>query len=239
MSARSRDLEGSTRPFLPAQVGEVRCEGVLDRTFVDRFERRRVDPSAQVLNHFVEMRYRNRVDPGQRGLGCRLRRTDEARQPAPERAFGDGQRAGDWTDAAVQGELADGCVLGQPLGRDLPRRAEHRERDGQVEARAFLAQRGRCEVDGDAPVERPLESGGDDPAADAVLRLLTGTVGEPDDREARNARLEVCFHLDLARLETDECVGDRAREHGPTVPGRRSPVVNVFPERELQERYGV
>ena len=55
--------------------------------------------------------------------------------------------------------------------------------------------------------------GGDDAAADAVLRLLAGAVGEPDDREARNARLEVRLDLDLARLEPDERMGDRAREH--------------------------
>jgi hypothetical protein len=49
----------------------------------------------------------------------------------------------------------------------------------------------------------------------------------------------VGLDLDLARLETDECLGHRAREHCSTVPGRRSQVVTVFPERELRECYGV
>ena len=53
----------------------------------------------------------------------------------------------------------------------------------------------------------------DDAAADAVLRLLAGAVGEPDDREPRDAGLEVGLDLDLARLEADESVGDRACEH--------------------------
>ena len=78
-----------------------------------------------------------------------------------------------------------------------------------------------------------------DAAAHAVLRLLTGTVGEPDDREARNARLKVRLDLDFARLEPDESLSHGAREHVSTVPGRRSRVVTVFPERELQLRYGV
>ena len=239
MRARSGDLERSPRTFLPAQVGEVRCECVLDRARVDRLERRRVDPAAQILDDFVEMRHRHRVDPCQRGLGRRLRRTDETRQPCTERTFGDGERAGNRADAPVQGELADGGVLGQALGRDLPRRPEHGERDRQVEPRPLLAQRGRREVDGDAPVDRPLEGGGDDATADAVLRLLAGTVGEPDDRKAGDARLEVRLDLDATRLEPDESLSHCAREHCARMPGRRSHVVTVFPERQLQVCYGV
>ena len=46
-----------------------------------------------------------------------------------------------------------------------------------------------------------------------MLRLLTCTIGETDDREARDARLEMRLDLDLPRLESDECVSHRAREH--------------------------
>jgi hypothetical protein len=72
-----------------------------------------------------------------------------------------------------------------------------------------------------------------------VLRLLAGSVGETDDRESRDSGLEVCFDLDLARFEADESVSHRACQHANTVPGRRSRVVTVFPERELQAGYGV
>jgi len=46
-----------------------------------------------------------------------------------------------------------------------------------------------------------------------VLRLLTCAVREPDDREARDARLEMRLDLDLARLEPDERMGDRTSEN--------------------------
>jgi hypothetical protein len=72
-----------------------------------------------------------------------------------------------------------------------------------------------------------------------VLGLLARAVGEPDDRERRDAQLEMGLDLDPAWLESDECVGDRACEHHATVPGRRSQEVTVFPERALQVGYGV
>jgi hypothetical protein len=46
-----------------------------------------------------------------------------------------------------------------------------------------------------------------------VLGLGAGAVGQADDREARHAALEMRLHLDSARLEPDESVGDGAREH--------------------------
>jgi len=72
-----------------------------------------------------------------------------------------------------------------------------------------------------------------------VLCRVAGTRGEPDDREHGDTRLGMGLDLDPARLEADECVSHRAREHSTTVPGRRSRMVTVFPERELQGVYGV
>ena len=48
-----------------------------------------------------------------------------------------------------------------------------------------------------------------------MLRLLARAVGEPDDREAGDARLQVRLDLDPARLETDEGLRERASEHAP------------------------
>jgi hypothetical protein len=237
--AGGRDLERTPRPLLTSQVREVGCGGAVDRGLVDRLEARCVDPPAEVLDDLVEMRHGDGLDPGQSGLGRRLGCTDESQQPCATRAFRDGQRPRDRADPPIQSQLADGGVLSQPLGRKLPRRGQHRKRDREVEARAFLPERGRCEVDGDALVQRPLELRRDDAASHAVLRLLAGSVGEADDGEARHARLQVRLDVDLARLQADECMGHRAREHRCTVPGRRSHRVTVFPERELQDRYGV
>lgn len=46
-----------------------------------------------------------------------------------------------------------------------------------------------------------------------MLRLLAGAIGEADDREARDAALDVGFDLDAAGVEADEGMRDRAGEH--------------------------
>jgi hypothetical protein len=107
-------------------------------------------------------------------------------------------------------------VLGEAIARNLSRGCEERKRDREVEARAFFLQLGRREVDSRL-VARPLELRRLDPATDPLLRLLARAVDEADDREGRNAALDVRFHLDATRLEADEGKGDRAREHGSTV----------------------
>ena len=52
-----------------------------------------------------------------------------------------------------------------------------------------------------------------------MLRFLAGSVREPDDRERRYAGLQVRLDFDLARLETDESMSDRACKHASD--GRR------------------
>jgi hypothetical protein len=66
---------------------------------------------------------------------------------------------------------------------------------------------------------RKLELGGRDPAAHPLARLVQRPVGKPDDRKRRHPVLDVRLHLDPARLETDERMGDRACEHTPTLRG--------------------
>jgi hypothetical protein len=63
-----------------------------------------------------------------------------------------------------------------------------------------------------------------DAGADAVLGFLAGTVGQADDGEARHPAVDVRLDLDAARLETDEGVGDGAREHASTLRTRSARV---------------
>ena len=56
-----------------------------------------------------------------------------------------------------------------------------------------------------------------DAAADAVLRLLAGTVGETDDGEPGDALREVRLDLDPSRLQPDEREGDGSPEHTSTL----------------------
>ena len=152
----------------------------------------------------------------ERRLRCRVGGAEEPLEAPTPCAFGRREHASDRTDAPVERELADRGVPVEALWRDLPRSGEHGQRDRQVEARSLLAETGRREVDRD-PVPRPLERRGGDARAHAVLRLLARAVGEADDREARQAALDVRLDLHPARVEADESVGDRAREHRSTV----------------------
>src|SRR5204862_546870 len=83
----------------------------------------------------------------------------------------------------------------------------NRERDRQVEAGALLPQLGRREIDGDAAVGE-LQLGRGYPAPHALARFLARTVGEPDDREARQAVANVRLDVDAPRLEADQSMSE-------------------------------
>ena len=217
MTAGGGELERAARALLAADVGEVGRIGL--RRLVGRLRRRRTELAAQVGDGLGEVPDRDRLDAAELGLAGRLGRTENPLEPGPPRPFGDGERPAHRSHAAVQRQLADRGVLGEPVGRDLPRGGEDRQRDREVEAGALLAQAGRREVDGD-PLQRPLELRRADAAPDPVLRLRTGSIGEPDDREAGHAAVDVRLDLDAARLEADERMCDGAREHDPTVDSK-------------------
>ena len=166
----------------------------------------------QVRDRVGEMSHGNGLDPGQSRLGRRARGAEHPRQAGLACGLCQRQHSADRPQSPVQSQLADGRVLRERVPRNLPRGGQNRECDRQVERRALLPQRRRSKVDRDPP-ERPLQLGRGDPAPDAVLRLLTRAVREPDDRESRHAVLEVRLDLDAASLESDERMRDGAREH--------------------------
>ena len=188
MCAGRRDLEGTPTALLTTHVGEVgNCRRV-ENGRRQRLEPGRLDLAAEVRDDLPEMLDRDRLDTRERDLAGGLGGAHDAAQPGAPRALRNRERSGDRANATVESELADRRVLREPLGRNLPRRSQHGERDREVEPRALLPQRGRREVDRYPPLQRPLERRGEDAAANAMLRLLAGAVGEADDREAREPR---------------------------------------------------
>ena len=210
MPAGSGELERTARPLLASDIGEIGRIGLGD--LVGRLRRRRPQLAAQVRDRLAQVPDGNRLDAAELRLAGRLGRAEDPLQARATCALRDRERTADRPHAPVERELSDSRVLGKPLGGHLPRRRQHRERDREVEARAFLAQTGRREVDRD-PLQRPFELRGADAAANPVLRLGARPVGQPDDREARQAAVDVRLDLDPPRLEADEGVGDGAREH--------------------------
>ncbi len=141
------------------------------------------------------------------------------RQPGAPGPLGSDKRSRHRSEPTVERKLADGGMALERFWRQLVGGCEHRERDRQVEARPFLAQRRRREIDGDAPLGRPFELGRRDPTTDPLLRLLARAVRETDDRERRQPLLEVRLDLDAAGVDADKRVGDRACEHALTLGG--------------------
>ncbi len=209
-AAISRARRARSCPRTSARSGSVgRPEDVRRH----RVEVGSVDLSPEIGDGFRQVPHGHGLDARKRRLGRRFCGADDTRETRSACTLGNRERSGYGSNAPVQRKLADCRVLRQPLWRDLARRGQDCERDRQVEPRPLLAQRSRCEVDGDAPVERPLERGRDDAASNAVLGFLARAIDETDDREPRDAGLEVGFDLDATRLEADERLGDRACEH--------------------------
>ena len=220
MTARRGDLERAPRPLLAADVREIGDAGERFEVVGRRRRLGRVALAAEVGDGFGEVTDADRLrSPASATSAPGLGGADERVEPGAAGAFGGDERAGDGPEPPVERELADGRVPVERLGRHLIGGGEHRQRDRQVEPRPLLAQRRRRKVDRDAPLRRPLELGGRDPAADALLRLLAGAVGETDDRERRQPLLQVRLDLDAARVDADERVGDGAREHVLTLGG--------------------
>ena len=207
----SCDLERAPPTLLATDVFEI---GMRDggRAVGLRLERGRLAFAPQIRHGFREMAKRHRLDACERRLGCGARGAEQPLEPALAGALGGGEHSAHRPYAAVERQFADGGVPVQALAWDLVRRREHGEGDGQVEAGALLPQARRREVHRD-PVPRPFETCCSHARPHSMLRLLAGAVCKADDREAWQSALDVRLHLHAPRVEADESVSDRAREH--------------------------
>ena len=140
-----------------------------------------------------------------------------SRSSPPPRAFRRGEHAVDRPDPPVECELAErGVPTSRSRGSCSDAARIERAIGRSKPEPSFLSPAGarltviRCP----ATETRPADA-----AANPVLRLLARAVGEADDREARQAALDVSLDLDATGVETDERMGDRAREH--TTEGSR------------------
>ncbi len=210
MASCGGDLEHPPRTLLAADVREVgsRRHPIGSR---QRGRRRWVAVTAEIGDCLREVAHRNRVDPGESDLRAGFRRAHEALSAVAPCAFGGHERSRHGPQAPIESELADCGVASEGVGWDLPRCREHGERDRQVESRPLLAKVGGREVDGDPP-QWPLELRRGNATPNPLLCLLTGPVGQTDNRKARQAVLKVRLDFDPAWVEADESVGDRASE---------------------------
>ena len=154
------------------------------RRSTDRQEKSIEDQRASLLAHAAKHGYKIVGEYVDDGINGRFRRAFAGHnQPLdaalPGRGDGDRQRAPHRSRAALQGELADGSVLAQPLGVHLAAADQQAERDRQIERGGLLGQLGRSQVDHD-PVIGPQKARIDDRPFDTMRTLFDGSIRKPD-----------------------------------------------------------
>ena len=115
-----------------------------------------------------------------------------------------GQRAADSFHATVEREFAEDQMIADALVmRQLARRGEYRQRQRQVERRAFLAHVGWRKIDRQL-LRGERISGIADRRLDAIQRLSNRALGQPDHpRLVGSARRDIDFDLDRQSIHRD------------------------------------
>src|SRR5258708_3395128 len=164
-----------------------------------------------VRNHGCEVRTRNYFQPfDQRPFDGVCRRDEESLESMAAKPTCRNKNSVHMAHRAVKSQLsqeggARGCWS-----------AHHGQRNGyghwQVEAAAFLAELGRCQVDCEA-LPRKLEPTVADCRTDALARFLHRCGSEANDAEGDLASGSVRLHLNTSRFEADENAGVDRGEH--------------------------
>ena len=132
-------------------------------------------------------------------------------QPAPGERGHHRQDARHRSHLATERQLADHRDPARP-GSNLLRPEQDPDGHREVERRAGLAQVRRREVDRD-PAGRVDEPAVAQRATDALASLLERRVGEPDDREAGQARCDIHLDADEPAVEAVKRRGWDDRQH--------------------------
>ena len=147
---------------------------------------------------------------------CGLRRVAGRQDKSPSRGAGlqrHGERAAHLAHLAGKRKLARKLVPCERLGRQLPARREHPERDGQVEAARILGQIRRRQIDGDS-AGRKLEPGVIQRRTHAVLGLAYLGVRQADDVERRQPGSEMNLDRHFGRVDSGQrAAGDDGKRH--------------------------
>jgi hypothetical protein len=180
VTAGRRDLQRALGRLLPLYLAQVGTTGRLVR--FAGLRRGQQTMSLQMVEQRQQVGrgdHLDRAGPGR--LRPLRRRADQALALLRRMQRGE-QHARRGRDARVQPELADHDIVGQRLNIDDAHRAEQRERDRQVEMRAFLGEVGGRQVHRD-PLGRHRQAHGRDRAAHPLAALAHRLVAQPYDIE--------------------------------------------------------
>ena len=203
------------RELLPADVGEVHVVAV--EFGLDLLGRRGdgidFDGPGDDAHGLGEARDRVRFDFLNDGRFSRvLPRYEQFLDAQAFRRHRDRQGPADRPDGAVEGQFADGGVLRELLGQELPRGDEDTQGNGQVKGPALFADVGRCKVDDDAARGPRIAEIGEGPF-DAVDALADGQLGHADEDDLGHARRGIDLGLDRGGVDPLQGEGPEFGEH--------------------------
>ncbi len=159
-----------------------------------------------------------RVDPDHlqpldhRRLGGVLPRQEQPPDPQLAATGGHRQSSLDRLEAAIQAQLAQQQVLGQPVLGQLAAGGEDPHRDRQVERRALLAAVGRGQVDGH-PLEGEAEAQVADRRIDPLTAFAHRAIRQPDQGVGRQARADVGLDLHQVGIDPQDSPGEYLAQH--------------------------
>jgi hypothetical protein len=128
---------------------------------------------------------------------------------------GNGERAANCPELAIQPELAHEYQSLNAIGRQLPCRDEDTDRDWQIESSTVLPYVGGRQVNGD-PTWRHFEPGVDKRRTDTLATLLHRARGKADDRPLRQSLRGVDLDDDVVRIDADKGGRSDSGEHLPS-----------------------
>ena len=202
------------------EVGGVDRLGLEGGLYID-FNRRERFHFGQMADELGQIAHRVNVDVGhQRRLGGILGGHEHALDPFIAGHGRQRQHALGVAGRAVQRKLAEEERAVEQVVPHLRRGGQHADGDGQVIGRAFLAQIGRGQVDGDA-MEREGEAAVLDGGVDPVAALAHGGVGQAHQGEVRCPIDDVHFDVDEFGVQADDGGAEGFGEHEGDYSTRR------------------
>jgi hypothetical protein len=162
---------------------------------------------------FPQILHAKDVDALDHGGFARVRRRyDDRAFPPPPRFERDRQHALDRAHRAIERELADKTETVEWVALDFFRGRDHAEGDRQIEARTFLFDIGRREIDRGAPA-RPKIAAVADRGRDPIAAFFHCRIRQSHDHDVRIAVRGVNLDLDFVSIDTEDGGGVDPGEH--------------------------
>ena len=206
----------STASVLPTTSARSRASGVelVEGRAQDRLDGLRLDVGSVRDRRLAQRRDRDDANARyERRLVGVARRHHDGVEPSALGGEHRGQDAVDRTQPSVQTELAEMHDAIDGAGVEGTRSGERGDRDGQIEPRTVLRQRGRREVDRDLAVRQGY-SGVRRGRSHAVLGLVECAVGQPDEHEGGQVARDVGLDLDQGAVDAEQRHRVRTTQHG-------------------------